>query len=60
MPHKKVYQTVVLKVTIEEAGGKVTDLFGNDQRYDQPTKGFIASNGVIHDELVRIIREVSS
>lgn len=46
-----------IKVIVEEAGGKVTDLFGNDQRYDGPTKGFIASNGVIHDELVRMVRE---
>lgn len=46
-----------LKVIVEEAGGKVTDVFGNDQRYDRETKGFIASNGVIHDELVKIVRE---
>jgi myo-inositol-1(or 4)-monophosphatase len=49
-----------VKVIIEEAGGKVTDLFGNDQRYDQPVKGFIASNGVIHDELVEIIKGVTT
>lgn len=48
-----------IKVIVEEAGGKVTDLFGNDQRYDRPTRGFIASNGVVHDDLVRIVREVS-
>lgn len=47
------------KVIVEEASGRVTDLFGNDQRYDQPTRGFIASNGVIHDELVRLVREAS-
>ena len=48
-----------IKVIIEEAGGKVTDLFGNDQRYDQPTKGFIASNGIIHDELVKMVQEAT-
>ena len=48
-----------IKVIVEEAGGKVTDLFGNDQRYDRPTKGFIASNGQIHDELVQTIQELS-
>lgn len=48
-----------LRVIVEEAGGKVTDLFGNDQRYDQPTKGFIASNGLIHDELVSIVKGVT-
>ncbi len=49
-----------IKVIVEEAGGKVTDLYGNDQRYDQPTKGFIASNGVVHDELIKIITEESN
>lgn len=48
-----------IKVIVEEAGGRVTDLDGNDQRYDQPTKGFIASNGLIHDELVKIVQEAS-
>lgn len=47
-----------IKVIVEEAGGKVTDLFGNDQHYDRPTKGFIASNGVVHDRLVAIVQEV--
>lgn len=46
-----------IKVIVEEAGGRVTDLFGNEQRYDMPTKGFIASNGVIHNELVRLLQE---
>ncbi len=48
-----------VKVIVEEAGGRVTDLFGNDQQYDRPTKGFIASNGVIHDELVNLVKEAS-
>lgn len=56
---KKPEDPAAIKVIVEEAGGKVTDMFGNDQRYDQPTKGFIASNGIVHDELVRIIREAS-
>jgi fructose-1,6-bisphosphatase/inositol monophosphatase family enzyme len=39
---------------VEEAGGKVTDKFGHEQRYDGPIKGFLASNGVVHDELIKI------
>lgn len=41
-----------LKVIVEEAGGTVTDLFGNQQRYDQDIKGAIVSNGIIHQEIV--------
>lgn len=47
------------KVIVEEAGGRVTDLFGNEQRYDQPIKGMIASNGVVHDELVELVGSTS-
>ncbi len=43
-----------LSVIIEEAGGKVTDLLGNRQRYDQKVYGAVVSNGVIHDELVAV------
>lgn len=43
------------KVIVEEAGGKVTDLFGKEQRYDQAIKGAIVSNGVVHDEVVKAV-----
>ena len=33
------------KVIVEEAGGKVTNLFGNEQRYDEDIKGAVISNG---------------
>jgi fructose-1,6-bisphosphatase/inositol monophosphatase family enzyme len=46
-----------VKVIVEEAGGKVTDLFGNEQRYDGKTKGYIASNGHVHGQLVDLIRQ---
>jgi myo-inositol-1(or 4)-monophosphatase len=40
-------------IIIEEAGGKVTDLKGN--YYDPYQPGIIATNGLIHDELLRIV-----
>ena len=45
-----------VKVIVEEAGGKVTDLFGNEQRYDQSIKGALISNGIVHDEVVEVIK----
>jgi len=45
-----------IKLLIDEAGGKTTDLYGNEQRYDKPMKGFVGSNGVIHDELIELIK----
>ena len=43
-----------VKLIVEEAGGKVTDLFGGEQRYDGHIKGSIASNGSIHQEIVEV------
>lgn len=45
------------KVIVEEAGGKVTDLFGNEQRYDKDIKGAIISNGIVHSEIVETIKK---
>lgn len=56
-PAEMPYDSAALKVIIEEANGKVTDLFGNEQRYDGPIKGCIMSNGILHDELVRLLKE---
>jgi len=48
-----------LAVIVSEAGGKVTDLFGNDQRYDTNIKGAIVSNGSIHAELVDVMNSIN-
>lgn len=50
------HDVAAIKVIIEEAGGKVTDLLGNEQRYDQPIKGAIVSNGLVHQELVELVK----
>lgn len=50
------HDTAALKVIVEEAGGKVTDLFGAEQRYDGPIKGHIVSNGRLHAELVALVK----
>ena len=39
---------------VTEAGGKVTNLYGENQRYDNDIKGAIISNGVSHDEMVQL------
>jgi myo-inositol-1(or 4)-monophosphatase len=48
-----------LAVIVTEAGGNVTDLFGNNQRYDRNIKGAIVSNGLIHDELVEKLKSIN-
>lgn len=44
------------KVIVEEAGGKVTDLFGKEQRYDRSINGALISNGKVHKEVVDVIK----
>ena len=46
-----------VKVIVEEAGGKVTDMFGNEQRYDEKINGALISNGVNHDEIIELIKK---
>lgn len=55
-PGANAHDTVASKLFIEAAGGRVTDFFGNDQLYDRPVQGIIASNGVVHDDLVAIVK----
>jgi myo-inositol-1(or 4)-monophosphatase len=52
----KPHDTAALKIIVEEAGGKVTDLFGKEQRYDRNIRGHLASNGVLHETLLKLIR----
>lgn len=56
-PYDKPWDAAAVKVVIEEAGGKVTDLDGNDQRYDGKVKGFVASNGLVHAELIQALQQ---
>jgi myo-inositol-1(or 4)-monophosphatase len=50
------WDAAAAKIIVEEAGGKVTDIEGNEQRYDQKINGFIASNGILHQKLIDICR----
>jgi len=47
---------------VKEAGGEVTDLNGfpvksKDDKFNCPTPGFIISNGVLHNEIIEIIKK---
>jgi len=43
---------------IRQAGGRVTDLEGNRWRHD--SKGIVASNGSLHDEVLAAAREIEN
>jgi myo-inositol-1(or 4)-monophosphatase len=49
------YDIAASQVIVEEAGGKITDLQGEPLSYLQPFRGAVVSNGLVHDELVRMV-----
>jgi 3'(2'), 5'-bisphosphate nucleotidase len=55
-PRTKFWDTCGPQIILEEAGGKVTDIFGEPIRYDvgdvQNYGGILASNGVSHEHAV--------
>lgn len=58
-PRTKQWDTCAPDIILSEAGGRLTDLFGQPLRYNsvevQNRNGLIASNGIAHDLIVRAI-----
>ncbi|UCH12019.1 MAG: inositol monophosphatase [Candidatus Omnitrophota bacterium] len=50
----KVWDFAAGLLLVEEAGGKSTDFQGN--KWSTKTKGYIASNGIVHDDILRLIK----
>jgi 3'(2'), 5'-bisphosphate nucleotidase len=52
-PRTKLWDTCAPQIILEEAGGKLTDIYGSKMRYDvedlQNHNGIVASNGTAHD-----------
>lgn len=57
-PGGNAHDAASVKIIVEEAGGKVTDIYGNEQKYDREINGFIASNGVMHDQIVELSKQL--
>ena len=54
---KDPHDTVAIQLLVEEAGGKATDLAGNAvERYDGEVNGQLASNGLVHEEILEILK----
>ena len=61
-PRTKFWDTCAPQIIVEEAGGKLTDLFGKQINYAaanvQNLNGVLASNGAAHDEIVRRLKPI--
>lgn len=53
---KSGHDVASLKIITEEAGGKVTDLNGEERRYDQDGLGCVVSNRLLHEELLECVK----
>lgn len=51
------HDVAAVKLLVEEAGGKVTDLLGGEQNYNEPIGGSIVSNSHIHAKLIDLVGE---
>lgn len=70
LPVKKGYQEKIWdhaagSIIVEEAGGKVTDINGNPLDFSIGrelinNKGIIASNGVLHDKILKAIKQTEA
>ena len=63
-PRTKFWDSCAPQIILEEAGGRMTDIFGAPIRYDlhdvQNHNGILASNGAAHDAAVEKLRPLLS
>jgi 3'(2'),5'-bisphosphate nucleotidase len=61
-PRTKFWDTCAPQIILEEAGGRLTDIFGEPVHYDvadvQNYGGILASNGVSHEKAIEKLRPV--
>ena len=56
-PGTTPWDIAAIKIIVEEAGGKVTDVFGQEQKYNAPIKGALITNGILHDKFLEITKD---
>lgn len=63
-PFASKWDTCAPQIILEEAGGKITDLYGNELDYQQKgsawLNGFVATNKILHDAVLNKIKEFFS
>lgn len=58
-PRTKQWDTCAPEIILQEAGGRLTDLFGRPLRYNEPEvqnlNGIVASNGAAHEAIIEAL-----
>jgi 3'(2'), 5'-bisphosphate nucleotidase len=60
---ERIWDHAAGKIVVEEAGGRVTDAFGNPLDFSkgrtlEDNRGVVATSGAIHDEVIAAVRKV--
>ena len=60
---EKIWDHAAGVIVVEEAGGKVTDIFGKPLDFTRGRKltenrGVVATNGAFHDQIIKVISEL--
>ncbi len=56
MSNPKPWDVAAAKLIVREAGGRVTNLLGQECAYSETTNGILLSNGAVHDEILSKLR----
>ncbi|HEX5448400.1 MAG TPA: inositol monophosphatase [Candidatus Saccharimonadales bacterium] len=54
---ESTWDGAAVKIIVEEAGGKSSDIDGDSQLYNGKLNGMIVSNGRVHDQLVKLLED---
>jgi 3'(2'), 5'-bisphosphate nucleotidase len=58
-PRTKQWDTCAPEIILTEAGGRLTDLFGQPLRYNHPDvqnrNGIVATNGAAHERIIELL-----
>ncbi len=55
MQYGSPWDAAAISLIVQEAGGTVTDLSGKPRKFNEWGDGLLVSNGLVHDEIVRLI-----
>lgn len=55
MTYGSPWDAAAASLIVQEAGGRATDLLGNDRNYAEWGDGILITNGHVHDELLKLI-----
>lgn len=60
MAYGSPWDAAAISLIVEEAGGKVTDMYGKERTYPEWGEGLLVSNGsVLHDDVLEMIRNAN-